>query len=216
MQSVQTLRPSRTARLAWIRSTLLPISLVVAAVTVQSALGATVAEAAPASSAAYVSVQPCRLADTRLNSGFTRLDVQTMQIPARGICGIPSNATSLALTLTVDRPDAAGFLTAWPADQARPTVSNVNFNGSQIRANSSITRLDASGQLPSVHVRSVASRCRRRRCLRARDLQRSGQIRGPAVDSCVRLSYRVRSPAPAQASRCHCPRRARPIPSLSR
>ncbi|MEY2401683.1 MAG: hypothetical protein QOJ08_1794, partial [Ilumatobacteraceae bacterium] len=68
-----------------------------------------------------------------------------MQVPARGICGIPSNATALALTLTVDRPQGAGFLTAWPADQARPTVSNVNFNSGQIRANSSITRVDASG-----------------------------------------------------------------------
>jgi uncharacterized protein YkwD len=145
MQGVQTTRPSRTAQVAWLRGALLLISVFVATVTVQSTVGATVVNAAPASSAAYVSVQPCRLADTRLNSGFTRLDAQTIQIPARGICGIPSNATSLALTLTVDRPDAAGFLTAWPADQARPTVSNVNFDGSQIRANSSITRLDASG-----------------------------------------------------------------------
>jgi len=68
-----------------------------------------------------------------------------MQIPARGICGIPSNATSLALTLTVDAPQTAGFLTAWPADQSRPVVSNLNFTAGQIRANSSITRIDSSG-----------------------------------------------------------------------
>ncbi len=101
--------------------------------------------AAPVASAAYVSVQPCRLADTRLGGGYARLDALTVQIPARGVCSIPANATSVALTLTVVGPQAAGFLTAWPADQARPVVSNVNFDAGQIRANGSITRVDASG-----------------------------------------------------------------------
>jgi Cysteine-rich secretory protein family len=145
MQGVQTQRPLRASQFGWIRSAVVLLPLFVATVAVQSSLAPAVVEAAPAASAAYVSVQPCRLADTRLSSGFVRLDSLTIQVPARGICGIPSNATSLALTLTVDRPDAAGYLTAWPADQARPTVSNVNFEGSQIRANSSITRVDSSG-----------------------------------------------------------------------
>jgi uncharacterized protein YkwD len=102
-------------------------------------------DAAPVASAAYVSVQPCRLADTRLSGGYSRLDALTIQIPARGVCGIPANATSVALTLTVVGPQASGFLTAWPADQARPVVSNVNFAVGQIRANGSITRIDPSG-----------------------------------------------------------------------
>lgn len=102
-------------------------------------------EAAPAATAAYVSVQPCRLADTRVGGGFVRVDASTIQIQARGMCGIPANATSVALTLTVDRPQAAGYLTAWPASQAMPVVSNVNFDFGQIRANGSITRLDSSG-----------------------------------------------------------------------
>ena len=102
-------------------------------------------DAAPVASAAYVSVQPCRLADTRLADGYERIDALTLQILARGVCGIPANATSVALTLTVVGPQAAGFLTAWPADQARPVVSNVNFDVGQIRANGSITRVDASG-----------------------------------------------------------------------
>jgi len=88
-------------------------------------------------------VQPCRLADTRL--GYPHLDSQTVQVATRGVCGIPSNATSVALTLTVVNPQRPGFLTAWPADRARPVVSNVNFDVGQIRANGSITRVDASG-----------------------------------------------------------------------
>ena len=103
------------------------------------------AHAAPVGSAAYVSVQPCRLADTRLTGGYSRVDALTIQVPARGVCGIPANATSVALTLTVVGPQASGFLTAWPADQTRPVVSNVNFAAGQIRANGSITRIDPSG-----------------------------------------------------------------------
>ena len=102
-------------------------------------------DAAPVASAAYVPVQPCRLADTRLADGYARIDALTLQILARGVCGIPASATSVALTLTVVGPQAAGFLTAWPADQARPVVSNVNYDVGQIRANGSITRLAASG-----------------------------------------------------------------------
>ena len=103
------------------------------------------ADAAPAGAAAYVAVQPCRLADTRNGTGYTQIDATTIQITSRNACGIPANATSLALTLTVDGPAASGFLTAWPASQARPTVSNLNFNGGEVRANGSITRLDAAG-----------------------------------------------------------------------
>ena len=106
---------------------------------------ASTVDGAPVASAAYVSVQPCRLADTRLAGGYARLDALTVQIRTGGVCGIPASATSVALTLTVVEPQAAGFLTAWPADQARPVVSNVNFDVGQIRANGSITRVDASG-----------------------------------------------------------------------
>jgi uncharacterized protein YkwD len=106
-----------------------------------------VAAAAPAASAAYVAIQPCRLADTRLPGGYSRIDTQTIQIAARGVCGVPASATSVALTLTVVGPQGTGFLTAWPADQARPEVSNLNFSAGQVRANGAITRLDGTGTL---------------------------------------------------------------------
>jgi uncharacterized protein YkwD len=145
MHSFKALRPVGAVRLQGVRRTFVVAMIIAASATVQFTLAPQSAHAAPLASAAYVSVQPCRLADTRLSSGFARLDALTLQISGRGVCGIPANATSLALTLTVDRPQATGYLTAWPADQARPTVSNLNFNGFQIRANSSITRVDASG-----------------------------------------------------------------------
>jgi uncharacterized protein YkwD len=145
MHSFTALRHTRAFLLVWLRRTLALVALFAATASVQSTVALPTVDAAPISSASYVSLQPCRLADTRLSSGFVRVDGLTMQIPTRGICGIPANATSVALTLTVDSPMTAGFLTAWPADQGRPLVSNLNFNAGQIRANSSITRVDASG-----------------------------------------------------------------------
>ncbi|MEP7046569.1 MAG: CAP domain-containing protein [Ilumatobacteraceae bacterium] len=145
MHSFRALRLAQAVRLDWLRSTFVIVALGVATTTVASTVQLPSASAAPLPTAAYVSVQPCRLADTRLNSGFARIDSTTLQVAARGVCGIPANATSLALTLTVDRPQAAGFLTAWPANQTRPVVSNLNFNAGQIRANSSITRVDSTG-----------------------------------------------------------------------
>ncbi|MEP7202311.1 MAG: CAP domain-containing protein [Ilumatobacteraceae bacterium] len=146
MQSFKALRPARAFQLSLFRNTFVIVALGAASMIVPSLVAPPTVEAAPAGSAAYVSLQPCRLADTRLGSGYAQLDALTMQVATRGLCGIPANATSLALTLTVDRPGTSGFLTAWPADQARPVVSNVNFKANQIRANSSITRVDSAGQ----------------------------------------------------------------------
>jgi uncharacterized protein YkwD len=140
MHQVNGLRPSPSIR-GRIGTVVLGALCSVAALPLTLSTGTV--DAAAIAPAAYVSVQPCRLADTRL--GFPHIDAQTLQIGTRGVCGIPSNATSVALTLTVVDPQGPGFLTAWPADRARPVVSNVNFDAGQIRANGSITRLDSSG-----------------------------------------------------------------------
>ena len=100
---------------------------------------------APAASAAYVAVQPCRLTDTRAGTGFTQVGPQMLQVATAGTCGIPAGATALALTLTVVDPQANGYLNAWPANQAQPTASSLNFSAHQVRANGSIIRIDSSG-----------------------------------------------------------------------
>src|SRR6478735_1291773 len=141
MHRYRGLRPAPRAR-GWMKKAGLGV-LCTGLFAVPFTLGSARVQAAPVASAAYVAVGPCRLADTRL--GFPHLDAQTLQIATRGACGIPANATSVALTLTVVYPQAPGFLTAWPADRARPVVSNVNFAAGQIRANGSITRVDSSG-----------------------------------------------------------------------
>src|SRR6059058_5868707 len=108
MHQVNGLRPARSAR-GWFNTVVL--ATFCSGILALTATTGTV-NAAAIAPAAYVSVQPCRLADTRL--GYAHLDAQTVQIGTRGVCGIPSNATSVALTLTVVDPQGPGFLTAWP------------------------------------------------------------------------------------------------------
>ncbi len=63
-----------------------------------------------------------------------------------GRAGVPVGATSAVLTLTVAAPAGYGFLTAWPADLARPTVSSVNVSRAGVTvANTQIIPLSASG-----------------------------------------------------------------------
>ena len=88
---------------------------------------------------------PLRGQITRSFDGGTAL----ADLPEVGRYLAPGNAeaTSLALTLTAVRPTGAGFLTAWPADQARPTVSNINFATGQTVANGALVKVGAGGNV---------------------------------------------------------------------
>ena len=67
-----------------------------------------------------------------------------LQVTGRG--GLPfAGATTVALNLTAADPDAAGFVTAWPCDQAKPEVSNVNFKQRQTAPSAVALKLAADG-----------------------------------------------------------------------
>ncbi len=128
----------------------LAISLLATVGTITSASrGASAAPVVTTPPAAFVPVQPCRLADTRPDggNGYTRVDPQTISVSSLNRCGIPTGSTALAVTLTVVGPVADGFLTAWPGDRELPTVSNLNFQAGQTRANGTITKVDDLGRL---------------------------------------------------------------------
>ncbi|HRE01149.1 MAG TPA: hypothetical protein PLV68_07595, partial [Ilumatobacteraceae bacterium] len=114
--------------------------------TVTAARPAAAVSAAAAAPGSYTAVQPCRLTDTRTGAGVIRIDPTTIEIAARQACGVPADATSVVVSIAIDAPAAAGFLSAWPADQARPTISNLNFSAGQIRANSAIVPLSTTGR----------------------------------------------------------------------
>ena len=58
---------------------------------------------------------------------------------------MPPNARSVVLNVTVTEPDAAGFLTVYPGNAARPPTSNVNYVKGQTIPNAVIVGLGPTG-----------------------------------------------------------------------
>ena len=77
-------------------------------------------------------------------AGGDRFDLQVTGTSA----GVPVGATAVALTVTYTNVAESGFLTLWPADQARPTASTSNPNGpGDIRSNLALVSTSADGKV---------------------------------------------------------------------
>jgi hypothetical protein len=97
---------------------------------------------------------PARLLDTRADgatidglfrgAGF-RPTGGTVQLNVSGRAGIPASASAVVLNVTVDQPQAPGFITAYPADAGRPNASNLNFVAGQVVPNAVVARLGPGG-----------------------------------------------------------------------
>lgn len=127
-------------------------------------IGASAAFLTPAAQAGgpyqYHSLTPCRIADTRFNSGTTNGGPALHTNSARnfqiqGTCGVPVGAQAATLNLTIVTPAMTspnGFLTVWPSGSAQPTVSTINFTNSDTAlANGAIVPLSANAQDMSVY-----------------------------------------------------------------
>ena len=102
----------------------------------------------------FVAVTPFRLVDTRevatstavvyagprLGAGetasFRVFDPADATLPAAGLGAV-------VLNVTVVNPDAAGFLTVWPAGQAQPLASAVNFQRGEVVPNAVTVQMSA-------------------------------------------------------------------------
>jgi hypothetical protein len=104
---------------------------------------------------------PIRVFDTRpgtsapLNNGFVKVAGNTivpLQITGTVVAGIsvPAGAKGILGNVTIIGPNGDGFAQVWPAGQAAPTTSNINYgtvNASPAIANSFISGLDAAGKV---------------------------------------------------------------------
>ncbi len=111
---------------------------------------------AGAGALSFYPVTPCRVADTRTAEGpfggpvMTASSVRTFAIPAGG-CGIPAGAAAYSLNVTVVPEGYLGYLTVWPAGQAKPGVSTLNSWDGTVVANAAIVPAGANGAV-SVYV----------------------------------------------------------------
>ena len=102
-------------------------------------------EAGPAGSR-FHPLDPARLIDTRVDPPGVLGLGGILSLRVNGRSGVPSSGVSaVALNVTAVDPSAAGYLTVWPEDVARPTASNVNFVPGLTVPNIVIVRVPPSG-----------------------------------------------------------------------
>jgi len=101
--------------------------------------------------AAFYSVTPCRLVDTRGATGpygAPALNANTdRSFVIGGQCGVPPTAKAVAVNLTVTQPQALGDLRLYPGGGSLPNTSTMNYRSGQTRANNSIVNLGLQSDL---------------------------------------------------------------------
>ena len=91
---------------------------------------------------------PARLLDTRNGTGgITGPTSGVVSVPVLGQAGVPGNATSVVLNVTVTEPSSDGYLTVWPAGSSQPTASNLNFIANQTVPNLVIAKIGTEGKI---------------------------------------------------------------------
>ena len=93
---------------------------------------------------------PVRTLDTRNGIGAPAADLaagQTLELPSTGIAGVPTDASAVAVNLTIVGANAAGFATMYPCGAARPDASNINYSAGQTIAASAIAKPGVGGKI---------------------------------------------------------------------
>jgi hypothetical protein len=108
----------------------------------------------PASGAAYHSVVPARVLDTRVGTGlagtFTAHVARTLKVS--GAVGVPTGAVSVTLNLTVVGQSAGGYVSITTKPANSPTTSTLNFPLGDTRANNVTIGLNSDGTVSLTYV----------------------------------------------------------------
>jgi len=97
----------------------------------------------PQTALQFVSVTPCRIADTRQPPGqfggptMNANTARDFAIP-QSACNIPGTAAAYSLNVTVAPHGQLNYLTIWPTGQTQPLVSTLNSYDGRTKANAAI------------------------------------------------------------------------------
>ncbi len=94
---------------------------------------------------AYNAVTPVRILDTRTSGGPLGQGRSRNLVVAGVTPGAPAGATAVVMNVTVTNTTAASFLTVYPAGNARPVASNLNWTQGKTVANLVEVPLGAGG-----------------------------------------------------------------------
>ena len=97
----------------------------------------------------FYSLPPCRALDTRNPNGPLGGPVlspgQQRLFKVTGICGIPADADTISVNVTVVSPGAPGYFAFYPGNAFPLGTSTINFSAGQTRANNAILSLATDG-----------------------------------------------------------------------
>ncbi|MCX7620214.1 MAG: CAP domain-containing protein [Acidimicrobiales bacterium] len=110
--------------------------------------------ASPLAVGEFHPLTPTRILDTRTGLGMAGgaaapvLAGLALPVKVSGLSGVPaSQATAVALNVTVINPTATSHLTLYPKGSAQPPTSNINFVAGQIVANLADIRVGRDGSI---------------------------------------------------------------------
>jgi hypothetical protein len=107
--------------------------------------------------ATFVPIAPARICDTRPSAvsgltdqctGKTLGPAGTLNVQVTGKGGVPATGVSaVVMNVTVAGTTSGGFLTVWPAGEAQPLASDINWRAGEIVPNLVVATLGAGGQV---------------------------------------------------------------------
>ncbi len=105
--------------------------------------------AGPPAPTSFFTLTPCRLVDTRSPVGpyggpaLGPFSLRAFDLA--GHCGVPADARSVSLNVTVVTPTSSGHLTVYPGGTGAPATSTVNFTAGQTRGNNAVIGVSLDG-----------------------------------------------------------------------
>jgi hypothetical protein len=106
----------------------------------------TASSSSNAGGAAFTALIPTRLLDTR-STGAPFGAGGTINLTVTGTAGVASDATAVALNVTVTDTTSASYLSLYPTGGARGSISNLNWVAGETVANSAIVPVGSAGQV---------------------------------------------------------------------
>lgn len=125
-----------------IRNLLIALVVLLAAARASRAQPPRVIGCAPPPATVFYTVTPCRVFDTRLLGGPLGAG-ETRTFAISGICGVPADAVSVSVNITVAEATALGEMTAFPANESRPDTIAIAYPVTNARANNAVLKLGA-------------------------------------------------------------------------
>ncbi len=123
------------------------LALGLAAIGPVSAHTAQLSNTTSSTGSAYTAMTPMRLLDTR-TTGQTLGAGSSLNLPVvTAADGVPSNATAVALNVTVTNTTGASYLSAYPTGGTQPLVSNLNWAMGETVPNSVIVPVGTGGDV---------------------------------------------------------------------